>query len=199
MNSKWLKILSEFKEFFVFGIVVLVLSIVVDLSVISLAQEEEEAVAETGDYECYGDVLEVIAEADEDLTAFLSDSFTSAEPTSEIIDSVLEKYYNDYVSTVQNAIMEAMIFEAGDSGTLVADKAAVCLDLAQKHISSNAEIMKTQIRSSASAKKTTALLDEYKWINERLSDMLMRVSEMRGQFIKIKDSLPGFTKNCVKG
>lgn len=193
-----MKFFIKIKDFLLFLLIVAVLSIVIDVTVISLAQEEEE-VRETQNFECYDEVLEALVAADLELSEFLEDTFTSAEPTSELIDLVLEKYYVEYLDTVETILSDAIDIHAGDNTVDVSNKVAACDTLVNKHIDANAQILAAQVASSASAKKTTALLDEYKWINERLSEMVETVSLIGAYLQKVDDGLPGFTKNCPKG
>ncbi|EKD64267.1 MAG: hypothetical protein ACD_51C00032G0002 [uncultured bacterium] len=196
---------TKFKEVAAFLGIVLLLSVIVDLSVISLAQEEEtvdsgiDTEAETeGSFECYNKLEPYLQAADADLVEFLNQSFTSAEPTSELVDLVMEKYYVEYVNNLDAALDAASETTGGESLAEVTDDIFECQDLISKHMEVNEQVLIAQVEASAAAKKTTALLDEYKWINERLADMNITVGKLAGQLTKIRDGFK-FTKNLVQG
>ena len=190
---------SKFKDLTVFLLVVVLISVVVDMTVISFAEETSTTEEEIdGTFDCYAGVTEALVAADMDLTEFLNDAFTSAEPTSEIIDLVIEKYYIEYASNMESALSEAMATEGGENLTEVLEDIDECAGIIDKHMDVNEQIMTAQVATSAAGKKTTALLDEYKYINERLEAMNLTVGKIAGLLEKVKTNMPKFTKNCVK-
>ncbi len=80
----------------------------------------------------------------------------------------------------------------------VFDKVSLCRDVVDQFIEEKEVISSLEVVSSSAGKRTTALLDEYKYINEKLSDMLENVSFIKGYVFEMDDSLSGFTKNCVR-
>lgn len=191
INTIW----NKFKEVFIFLTIVVLLSVFVDMSVISSANEEEED--PYAEFECYAETYAAVEEADIALMEFYTDVMTSEYPSSELLDILLTEYGN-YVDTLEAALSAATATSPGDQLTVVDERIDGCRTLVNQHMEANLQILETQFAASAAAKKTTTLIDEYQWINERLRDMNEMIGKYQGYLTKMKDNLPGFTKNCVK-
>lgn len=186
---------------FMFAIVII--SAIVDLSIIGLAQDDsdssgdgEEEEEET-EFDCGVDLSAALVELDAAFDEDLDTAVTSEEPGDVVVDAMIERY-KEYVDAVEAAYDEAIAYTEGQTLTDVSERTAACEEELSDHFAMNESNMSTQVVSSSYGKKTTALLDEYKWINEKLAEMQERVSFIHSNIVKMTDMLPGFTKSCVK-
>jgi len=198
------KIIHKFSEVIIFIIAIVFMSMVIDASVISLADETADTSGDSSSEDKYGatyDCLKTLApylsEADTEFAEFLSDSVTSEVPSSEVVYIMMEKY-KEYLANTEAAFAEATSPEGGQQLSDVTNKLNFCQDTIDTYIAANEQIMKASIISSSYAKKTTALLDEYKWINKQLRDMQETVGYIGGYLTTMNGQLSGFTKICVK-
>ncbi len=177
-----------------------------DASIISLADDEttettdDETTTEEDDptnFDCLEIILPYLTEADAEFSEFLGDSVTSEEPSSEIVDLMIEKY-EAYLDDVDSVFVQAITADGGENLSTVTERLSVCQAKVEEHIEANEQILEAEVVSSSYAKKTTALLDEYKWINERLRDMQETVGYIGGYLTTVDGQLSGFTKTCIK-
>ncbi|EKD63312.1 MAG: hypothetical protein ACD_51C00298G0002 [uncultured bacterium] len=195
------KMLEKFSEVIIFGMIVLTISAVVDVGFISLADEAEETTVTEGggdNFDCRTAVMEYLNPVDEEFGEFLDSTLTSTGTTSDLITNYLIPKYVEYLEG-EKAALESATNVSGSYDLLdVSDKISECKAIMDEHLDANTEIMKSEVASSVSAKKTTALVDEYKWINEHLREMSMSVAYIQSYLSKMSTSFTRFTKTCIQ-
>ena len=72
-----------------------------------------------------------------------------------------------------------------------------CIRLAQKYIANAKTMLKKHVLTVSKIKQTTILLEKYKSINEKLSEMNMTIAKIIGAFETMKNKLPGYLKDCL--
>lgn len=188
--------------------IIIVISFAATSHIISRAEEASSdgtsGTSSSGDsedpsttYDCLEILIPYLTEADAEFAEFLGSSVTSAEPSAEIVDLMIEKY-EEYLANIETTFDAATAPQEGQQISEVTERLGTCQSKVEEHIEANEQIMQVEVTSSSYAKKTTALLDEYKWINERLRDMQETVGYIGGYLTTVDGQLSGFTKTCVK-
>ncbi len=189
---------NSFLDISLFFFFVIVLSAVVDVGIITLAEEEEtEEIVVSDEFDCDAAVMAYLSEADPALEEFWTQVLTSEEQNSSLVDLVLEAQ-NAYEVAAQEALDGTFATAGGKSLVDVTDKIAECQGVIDEHVEANERVLVTQVASSSAGKKTTALLEEYKWLNEKLRDMTTDVGYVNAYLKKMSDMFPGFLKQCIK-
>ena len=185
--------------------IIVVISFAATSHIISRAEEADSGSSDSTSssedpsttYDCLEILLPYLTDADAEFAELLGSSVTSEEPSSEIVDLMIEKY-KEYLANIETTFDEATAPQESQQISEVTERLGTCQSKVEEHIEANEQIMQAEITSSCYAKKTTALLDEYKWINERLRDMQETVGYIGGYLTTVDGQLSGFTKTCVK-
>ncbi len=195
--------LQNARELLLLVLVIFVLSAFFDVIAIEILKEDEEPlVAEAQElqneqYDCQAEILEYLTEANPELEEFWVNTFTSENLNSdELIELAIEKYRR-YISETKDVFESATSANTGDLLADVSEKNVVCAEMIDNYIAANEDLLVAQVTASSSAKKTVAILDEYKWINDRLRDMLSDVMYLKGDLTLMSDQVI-FTKACIK-
>lgn len=188
---------SSVRDILLFFSFVIILSLIIDVGIITLAEEETAETAAIGDFDCDTAVMAYLSEADPALEEFFTQVLTSEEQNSDLVDLVLETK-KAYEVAAQEALDGTLATASGKSLVDVTDKIAECQEIIAEHMEASERVLITQVASSSAGKKTTALLDEYKWLNEKLRDMSTDVAYVNAYLKKMSDMFPGFVKQCLK-
>lgn len=207
MKNKIKKLVHEFSEVIVFLSAVVFISIIIDSTLIGLASDNTSPDTSATDvdsnelaaeFDCLATIYEQIGPVEEEFSGYLDNAITSDASSEDIAELVMQKY-EEYIEKVEAIYTEAVsATTAGVPINAVFDKVSLCRDVIDQLIEEKEVLAELEVVSSAAGKRTTALLDEYKYINEKLRDMLENVSFINGYIFEMDNSLSGFTKNCVR-
>lgn len=212
-NSKSKKILKWVNGFLVFAIIFsLAVEVVMVTRVISTPQvlavipgEEAPAQAEPTANEkelekkCVNELKNFMADKQVEFGEFINQNFRSEKPTSELLPKALEKY-RQYRAEVREKAQTLMKDSA--LGKLTADAAAkeapACAKAVEEDFTIMKELLKQHVANNAYAKKSTRLLDQYKFLNSRLGELNFTIAQTYGYFAALSQKLPCYATKCVK-
>ena len=218
-NLKSEKILKWVNGFLIFGIIIsLAIEIVfvarfVTTPPVSAQEEavpapaggEEPAPAEPTANEkelekkCVNELKNFMADKQVEFGEFINQHFRSDKPTSELLPSAIEKY-RQYRAEVREKAGKLMKDSA--LGKLTAEAAAkeapACAKAVEEDFTIMKELLKQHVANNAYAKKSTRLLDQYKFLNSRLGELNFTIAQTYGYFAALSQKLPCYATKCVK-
>lgn len=130
---------------------------------------------------------------------FLDKNFKNKSSTSSLLNIAAARYIQ-YKRTLRSYFVLITPNDPGmDSAETTSELYAFskCNQLTETYISQVKEMMIVHIRNNVYQKKTTILLDKFKSINDKLSELNLKLAQMYGYFMSFKDRLPGFLSECV--
>ncbi|MFA6528715.1 MAG: hypothetical protein WCT46_04200, partial [Candidatus Gracilibacteria bacterium] len=171
-----------------------------DVGIISFAEGEESTstATQTTISDCPEQISGALAEKSAELLENAQTALSSTGTTTEVVDETLiplDVQFREAADEIFEDATATYDLESGIPET--SNYLATCQALVEKEVENNEVVLKTMVASSASAKETTALLDEYKWINEKLREMLETTGYVNAYLSKISSSSFEFTKTCV--
>ncbi|MEK7171987.1 MAG: hypothetical protein AAB739_03705 [Patescibacteria group bacterium] len=149
---------------------------------------------------CVNELKNFMADKQVEFGEFINQNFRSEKPTSELLPKAIEKY-RQYRAEVRGKAQELMKDSA--LGKLTADaaikEAPACAKAVEEDFTIMKELLKQHVANNAYAKKSTRLLDQYKFLNSRLGELNFTIAQTYGYFAALSQKLPCYaTTKCVK-
>lgn len=216
-NLKSEKILKWINGFLVFAII---LSLAVEVVLVArfvttppVSAQEEATPTEGGataepeptanekelEKKCVNELKNFMADKQVEFGEFINQNFRSDKPTSELLPKAIEKY-RQYRAEVREKAQELMKDSALGKKTADAaiKEAPACTKAVEEDFTIMKELLKQHVANNAYAKKSTRLLDQYKFLNSRLGELNFTIAQTYGYFAALSQRLPCYAKKCVK-
>ncbi len=133
---------------------------------------------------------------------FLEENFLNESATSSLTNIAISRYaeFKTRIEHIYNNMMSAPEITPGDVliGIEEAGKLAACATLKNEYINIGKERMVEYIKNNQAQKRTMIIVEKYKAINSRLSDMNIMVARMYGSLMEFKNRLAFFSRECVQ-
>ncbi|MFA5947737.1 MAG: hypothetical protein WC806_02075 [Candidatus Gracilibacteria bacterium] len=156
--------------------------------------EEAKISCDSSAYENY------IIDESTDFSNFLEQHFSSQNSTSTLTNIAISRF-REYKNRLENfSVLYAIYVSSSEkTGGAVVNIYPKCRDIATEYISIAKEKMINKIAQNAYQKRSFALIEKYKSINGKLSDLELKISDMINLYKSFKNKLPSFTpKDCMK-
>lgn len=165
--------------------------------------DAEEAKAGETEISCDSNAyLNYINDETTDFLNFLEQHFSSANSTSTLTNIAISRF-REYKNRLETF---SVLFSMNVQLTKTANKNLQelsyiyprCREIVDMQISTAKDKMINKISQNAYQKRSFALIEKYKTINGKLSELALKISDMINLYKSFKNKLPSFTTPCFK-
>lgn len=141
---------------------------------------------------------------------FLDEHFQNKSSTSTLANTAIARFaqYRDRLDAYLNVFNENVGREkpiSGENNTiqnktyeLYLNVFSECSELRDEYLTRGKDRMLKHVKSTASQKKTTILLEKQQSINDRLKDLNFDIAKLYAYFQTLANKLPAFTQDLFK-
>lgn len=132
---------------------------------------------------------------------FLEDNFQNKSSNSTLTNAAIARY-RGYKKDLEFHFSKIEPLYSTDTDlktyTQAFEAYSLCSTVTEAYLQIAREKMIAHIQATSNQKRTTAFIEKYQAINDRLRDTNLEVAQMYGYFLTFKNKLPGFTPQCIQ-
>ena len=147
---------------------------------------------------CIRNITPVLDSERKKFLEFIDQHFKNKLANSELMDTALARY-QEYRGVIYKKFYDAINYAPSATNQIARlEELEVCENRLKQDLTLVERALRTHVRGTTAAKRTTALTEKIQAINSKLRGMNTNVAELRGYFAVLENKIPFFISQCVQ-
>ena len=176
----------------IYAIIIVVIS---QAATWALTSEDISLIESTDITQCQLVLAPILDKEVEEFQLYLNDHFLSKSSTSSLSNVAIARF-DQYQQNINSALKFLNFKNEGVQNEI--NYYQQCQIMAAQYIETGKQLLLDKIKSNASQKQASLLLEKHKAINSKLRNVQMETAKMYGFYMTFKNRLPGYLNQCVQ-